>query len=82
MYGSNIRICICGGGSLGHVCAAVLASREGVSVSILSCHPASWQKSVSAEDPFGMRWIKELAEENGVPTPIIDIVYNWGTSNI
>ena len=53
MYGSNIRVCICGGGSLGHVCAAVLASRKGVSVNILSGHPDSWQNSVSATDPAG-----------------------------
>ena len=53
MFGSNIRVCICGGGSLGHVCAAVLASRKGVSVSILSGHPDSWQNFVSATDPDG-----------------------------
>ena len=53
MYGSNIRVCICGGGSLGHVCAAVLASRKGVSVNILSGHPGSWQDNVSATDPAG-----------------------------
>ena len=53
MYGSNIRVCICGGGSLGHVCAAVLASRKGVSVSILSGHPDNWQSCVSATDPAG-----------------------------
>ena len=32
--------------------------------------------------PFGLRWIKELAEENDVPTPIIDEVYNWGINRI
>ena len=53
MFGSNIRVCICGGGSLGHVCAAVLASRKGVSVNILSGHPDSWQNFVSATDPDG-----------------------------
>lgn len=53
MFGSNIRVCICGGGSLGHVCAAVLASRKGVSVSILSGHPDKWQNFVSATDPDG-----------------------------
>ena len=53
MYGSNIRVCICGGGPLGHVCAAVLASRKGVSVSILSGHPDNWQSCVSATDPAG-----------------------------
>ena len=71
MYGSNIRICICGGGSLGHVCAAVLASREGVSVSILSGHPASWQKSVSAEDPDGKVYSGPMEAVSSDPAEVV-----------
>ncbi len=28
--------------------------------------------------PFGLRFIRDLAAENGVPTPAIDEVWNWG----
>lgn len=52
MSGYGKSVCICGGGSLGHVCAAVLAS-QGVSVRILSGHPARWSGSVEATDPDG-----------------------------
>ncbi len=30
--------------------------------------------------PFGLRFIKELAEKNHIHTPVIDKVYNWGMS--
>ena len=28
--------------------------------------------------PFGLRWIKELAKQNNISTPVIDKVYDWG----
>lgn len=52
MTGQDIKVCICGGGSLGHVCAAVLAS-GGAEVRILSGHPGSWSPQVQATDPDG-----------------------------
>ena len=52
MTGQDIKVCICGGGSLGHVCAAVLAS-GGAEVRILSGHPGSWSGTVEATDPDG-----------------------------
>ena len=30
--------------------------------------------------PFGLRFIVDLARKNGVDTPKIDVVYNWGVS--
>lgn len=45
------RICICGGGSLGHVCAAVLASQSDTEVRILTQHPECWSREVVATDP-------------------------------
>lgn len=32
--------------------------------------------------PFGLRWIKELCVVNGINTPSIDKVYNWGMSKL
>lgn len=45
-----MNITIVGGGGLGHVCAAVAASREEYKVSILSGHPSRWMHHVSATD--------------------------------
>lgn len=46
--------------------------------------PAGWvpdfESRYFAEDfPYGLRFIKELAEKMDVPTPVIDTVYAWGT---
>ena len=47
------KICICGGGSLGHVCSAVLASRPDVSVNIYTRHPEKWSSRITAIDSGG-----------------------------
>lgn len=47
------KICICGGGSLGHVCAGVLSSREGVQVSILTQKPGMWSDEIKVTDLNG-----------------------------
>ena len=56
-----MKICICGGGSLGHVCAARLASRQGVSVNLLTGHPEKWEKVVTATDPNGREYRGAIA---------------------
>lgn len=43
-------ICICGGGALGHVCAGVLGSKEGIRVSIYTGHPDLWRKDIHVTD--------------------------------
>jgi hypothetical protein len=43
-------ICICGGGSLGHVMAAVLGSQEDIKINILTGHPEAWNESICATD--------------------------------
>ena len=47
-----MKICICGGGALGHVCTAVFAS-QGHEVSVLTNHPVEWEKHIETTDPFG-----------------------------
>ena len=47
------RICICGGGSLSHVCAGVLASRPDVEVNVLTRHPERWAQHLMVTDPDG-----------------------------
>lgn len=48
-----IRICICGGGSLGHVCAGVLSSQPDVEVNIFTQHPEKWSHQLSVTDLAG-----------------------------
>ena len=47
------KVCICGGGSLGHVCAGVLSSREDVQVNILTRQPERWASTLEVRDPEG-----------------------------
>ena len=49
--------------------------------------PGGWKADFGSryftEDfPFGLRWIKDLAAEHGVDTPVINEVYEWGMSRI
>lgn len=56
----NMRICICGGGSLGHVCAGVLASQNNVTLNILTGHPNSWNKTVIVKDNNGIMYVAKI----------------------
>ena len=47
------KICICGGGSLGHVCSAVLSSQKDVSVNVFTRHPEQWSPAITAIDNDG-----------------------------
>lgn len=47
-----MRICICGGGNLGHVCAGFLANR-GHEVSILTTKPERWTSEIEIFAPDG-----------------------------
>lgn len=47
-----MRICICGGGNLGHVCAGFLANR-GHQVSILTTKPECWSQTIEIVAPDG-----------------------------
>lgn len=42
-----------------------------------------FQSRYFTEDfPYGLRFIKELAQQNNLHTPTIDTVYNWGLSKL
>lgn len=49
---NNWNFCICGGGALGHVMAAVISSK-GYEVNILSGHPSQWRTQITATDLHG-----------------------------
>ncbi len=48
-----MKICICGGGGLGHVCAGVLSTQKDVEVNLLTGHPHQWSHTLSVSDPDG-----------------------------
>lgn len=64
------RICICGGGSLGLVCAGVFLS-QGLNVNILSGHPAQWRKEIKVFDPNGKEYGGRLGIVSDNPSNII-----------
>lgn len=47
------NICICGGGALGHTCAAVLSNQDGLVVDLLTNHPEKWQHQFRVHTPSG-----------------------------
>lgn len=47
------KVCICGGGSLGHVVAGYLGAKNNVSVSILTRKPEKWQNEIELTLPDG-----------------------------
>lgn len=48
-----MRITICGGGNLGHVCAGFLAAQAAHHVSLLTTHPDAWSDAVEVRDGAG-----------------------------
>lgn len=42
----DIKVCICGGGALGHVISATMASHDGWQVNLLTGHPEGWAQNV------------------------------------
>lgn len=71
-----MKICICGGGGLGHVCAGVFAS-QGHTVNILSGHPSQWSKSIIVKDNDGKEYsgsLNTVSDSPEIVIPDADIV--------
>lgn len=64
-----MRICICGGGNLGHVCAGFLANR-GHQVSILTTKPERWSQILEIVAPDGS-FEGKLAQVSSQPREVI-----------
>ena len=47
------KVCICGGGNLGHVVAGFLAAHGDCEVSLLTRHPERWQQQLEITTPDG-----------------------------
>lgn len=65
-----MKICICGGGSLGHVCAGVLASQEEVELNILSGHPERWTNRVVVTDGNGKEYVVNISKVSSKPEEV------------
>ena len=66
-----MKICICGGGSLGHVCAGVMASQEDVELNILSGHPDRWQKTITVTDLDGKQFAAKISHISSRPEEVV-----------
>ena len=66
-----MRICICGGGSLGHVCAGVLSSRAGVELSLLTSRPEQWSSQITVRDPDGRSFRAAIKHISANPEDVI-----------
>lgn len=66
-----MKICICGGGSLGHVCAGVLSSQDSVEVNILSGHPDRWQSSIVVTDDNGKQYHATIHRVSSNPQEVV-----------
>ena len=65
------QICICGGGGLGHTCAAVLSSHPEVEVTMYTQQPDKWQQQFIVDDPVGKQYIGKLTTISNNPADII-----------
>lgn len=66
-----MKICICGGGSLGHVCTGVMASQEDVELNILSGHPDRWQKTITVTDLNGKQFVAKINRISSKPEEVV-----------
>lgn len=66
-----MKICICGGGSLGHVCAGVMASQNDVQLNILSGHPECWQRTVTVTDGNGKQYVARINWVSSKPEDVV-----------
>lgn len=67
---SSPVICICGGGSLGLVCASVFVS-QGLQVNILTGHPDNWNRNIESIDNNGKLYKGVLNRVSDIPDSVI-----------
>lgn len=72
------KICICGGGSLGHVCAGVLASNKDISVNVFTRKPELWKQTLEIIDCNGKIFSGTLNKISNNPEEVLkdcDIIF-------
>ena len=71
------KVCICGGGNLGHVVTGFLAAHGDCEVSLLTRHPERWQQSLAITTPEGsvlQGTIHQITSDPAEVVPQADIV--------
>lgn len=71
------KVCICGGGNLGHVVTGFLAARGDSEVSLLTRHPERWQHQLAISTPEGkvlQGSIHQISSDPAEVIPVADIV--------
>ena len=71
------KVCICGGGNLGHVVAGFLAARDDCEVSLLTRRPECWQSPLTITTPDGTILhgnIRQISNQPSLLIPQADIV--------
>ncbi|MBR4479520.1 MAG: NAD/NADP octopine/nopaline dehydrogenase family protein [Bacteroidales bacterium] len=66
-----MRICICGGGSLGHVCTGVLSSQNNVELSIYTGHPELWGETITVTDLNGKKFEANIVSVSSDPAKVV-----------
>jgi opine dehydrogenase len=65
------QICVCGGGSLGHVVAGYISATSHCKVNILTRHPSSWSKELLINDINGTSYKGTLNVISDSPKDVI-----------
>ena len=71
------KVCICGGGNLGHVVTGFLAAHQDCEVSLLTRHPERWQHQLEISTPEGEKLqgtIQHITSNPAEVIPKADIV--------
>lgn len=66
-----MKICICGGGNLGHVCAGFFASQDDLLVSLLTTKPERWSRYLEVVDVNGKTYKGKLERISSEPKDVI-----------
>lgn len=66
-----MKICICGGGNLGHVTAGFFTSQENVQVSLLTTKPELWSQYLEVVDGNGKTYKGKLEKISSNPKEVI-----------
>ena len=65
------KVCICGGGNLGHVVAGFLAAHGDCEVSLLTRHPKRWQQQLEITTPDGEILKGQIKAISSNPTDVV-----------
>ena len=65
------KICICGGGSLGHVIGGWLSARNHAIVNILTNRPEQWQHEIIVDTPDDLFLKGKIAKISKQPEEVI-----------